>query len=140
MFAAALLSPILCAGSKSKEGVYSQVIQSRVFFLIFSPSLPRASICLRPTELSKSTLSLIANAIRSLPKKPSLTAANRFTLDALLSSLLQPSSFSSSLSLYAILLSSSTPLPSLPLHSSPSFSLRHCVLGDRMSLLSLEST
>ena len=137
MFAAALLSPILCAGSKSKEGVYSQVIQSRVFFLLISPSLPRASICLRPTELSKSTLSLIANAIRSLPKKPSLTAANRFTLDALLSSLLQPSS---SFSLYAILLSSSTPLPSLPLHSSPSFSLRHCILGDRMSLLSLEST
>lgn len=136
MFAAALLSPILCAGSKSKEGVYSQVIQSRVFLYSLT-SLPRASICLRPTELSKSTLSLIANAIRSLPKKPSLTAANRFTLDALLSSLLQPSS---SFSLYAILLSSSTPLPSLPLHSSPSFSLRHCVLGDRMSLLSLEST
>ena len=131
MFAASFLSPILCAGSKSEEGVYCQVIESRV--CVSSPPLPRASICLRPTEISKSTLSLIANAIRSLPKKPSLTSANRFTLDALLSSLLPPPT-----SLYAILRSPSTPFPSQS--SSPSFSLRTCILGDRMSLLTLEST
>ena len=133
MFAAPFLSPILCASSKSEEGVYNQVIESRV--CVYPIGFPRASICLRPTELSKSSLSLIVNAIRSLPKKPSRTSANRFTLESLLSSSL-PSSSSSPPLLYAILLSPHTPLLSFP----STLSFQYCILGDRMSVLTLEST
>lgn len=137
MSAASFLSPILRAGPKSEEGVHSQVIDARVS--VFPKLSPRASICLRPTEISKSSLSLIVAAIRSLPKKLSLTSAHRFTLDALLPSLLPLSSSSSSF-LYAILLSASAPQPSFLRDASPSIAVRRCVLGDAISALALEAT
>ena len=93
----------------------------------------RALTCLRPTELSKASLSVIARAIRSIPAKGSKTDSHRFTLEAILSSLLPNDD--TQVTVHGIVLSESNAIFSL---QNKSTKVDVFVWKENMSVLELE--